>query len=87
MEKFDLLGDQTHSRDVWRCAAVEPGALSVMTALESQMLKLFADSWGIAVQVCYTCEDYVNNSMYIQVPLHSAVLPMDKELVALCWTT
>ncbi len=23
----------------------------------------------------------------IQVPLHSAVLPMDKELVALCWTT
>ncbi len=35
----------------------------------------------------YTCEGDVNNSIYIQVPLHSAVLPMDKELVALCWTT
>ncbi len=53
------------------------------------MLKLFADSWGIAVQVymLYTCEGDVNNSMYTQVPLHSAVLLMDKELVALCWTT
>ena len=78
----------TLDRAVLKYAITTPGALCVTMHLVLQKLQWSVHSWEEMelVRNKYSLNTkYQNYSM--QVPLHSAVLPMDKELGTLCWMT
>ena len=51
METFGCLEEEMVPKDVWKFVTGVPGALSVMTSGATLMLKLYATSWALLIQV------------------------------------